>query len=192
MITYNNINANEGGLSVRAKINNMFSALISGKEGVNEVWKSITLLLNGLSTTDSELDDVYAELKEQILRSFDYTDISIEDMRTYINGMDGGISGFAIDTDYDPDFPEDKAATVLGVGKGTYINMLDSTGAPITITDEDALVVFYKGANSTYWQYKLVYARAVINRGVIDGGRADTKYGGINTIDCGHANLEDS
>ena len=186
MIDYRNINANEGGLSVRAKINNMFAALISGDEGVNNVWKRLIEVTNGFSSLELSVGDVYDELKEQVLKSFDYTDFTAEDLRTYINGMNGGISGFAVDTSFNPDFPEDKAATVLAVGAGTYVNMLDVYGDPITIEDADALTVFYKGANSTYWQYKSIYARVVVDEN-IDGGNAFTKFGGSKNIDGGTA-----
>lgn len=186
MIAYRNINANEGGLSVRAKINNMFAALISGDEGVNNVWKRLIEVTNGFSSLELSVGNVYDELKEQVLKSFDYTDSTAEDLRTYINGMNGGISGFAVDTSFNPDFPEDKAATVLAVGAGTYVNMLDVYGDPITIEDADALTVFYKGANSTYWQYKSIYARVVVDEN-IDGGNAFTKWGGSKNIDGGTA-----
>lgn len=186
MIDYRNINANEGGLSVRAKINNMFAALISGDEGVNNVWKRLIEVTNGFSSLELSVGDMYDELKEQVLKSFDYTDSTAEDLRTYINGMNGGISGFAVDTSFSPDFPEDKAATVLAVGAGTYVNMLDVYGDPITIEDADALTVFYKGANSTYWQYKSIYARVVVDEN-IDGGNAFTKWGGSKNIDGGTA-----
>lgn len=170
MIDYRNINASEGGLSVRAKINSMFAALISGDEGVNNVWKKLVEVTNGFNSLELSVDDMYDELKEQVLKSFDYTDVTAEDLRTYINGMNGGISGFAVDTSFNPDFPEDKAATVLAVGAGTYVNMLDVNGDPITIEDADALTVFYKGANSTYWQYKSTYARVVLNEIVQETG----------------------
>ena len=126
MIDYRNINANEGGLSVRAKINNMFAALISGYEGVNNVWKKLVEVTNGFNSLELSVDDMYDELKEQVLKSFDYTDVTAEDLRTYINGMNGGISGFAVDTSFNPDFPEDKAATVLAVGAGTYVMSMET------------------------------------------------------------------
>lgn len=171
MIDYRNINANEGGLSVREKINNMFAALISGDEGVNNVWKKLVEVTNELNSLGLSMRDIYDALKEQVLKSFDYTDATAEDLRTYINGMNGGISGFAVDTSFNPNFPEDKAATVLAAGAGTYVNMLDVNEDPITIEDADALTIFYKGANSTYWQHKSIYARVVAD-GNIDGGTA--------------------
>lgn len=186
MIDYKNINADEGGLSVRAKLNSMFAALISGDEGVNSVWKKLVETINGVNSLELNMGNMYDELKEYVLNGLDYTDATAEDLRTYINGMNGGISGFAVDTSFKPTFPEDKAATVLAVGSGTYVNMLDAEGNPITIESSDAIVIFYKGANSTYWQYKLVYARVVIDENV-DGGNAFTKWGGSKNIDGGTA-----
>ena len=58
MIDYRNINANEGGLSVRAKINNMFAALISGDEGVNNVWKRLIEVTNGFSSLELSVGDI--------------------------------------------------------------------------------------------------------------------------------------
>lgn len=186
MIEYKNINANEGGLSVRAKLNSMFSSLISGDESINQVWKKLIEVTNGFTSLELNVEGMGESLKEQILRSFDYTDSTAEDLRTYINGISGGISGFAVDTTFKPNFPEDKAATVLAVGAGTYIYMLDIDGEPITIEDEDALTIFYKGANSTYWQYKSIYARIVLDEN-IDGGNAFTKWGGSKNVNGGYS-----
>lgn len=188
MITYLSINSNEGGASVRAKLNTMFSALISGGEGMNEVWRTITTLRSDFNELELSSQATYNELKEQILNSFDYTDKTASDLLTYINGMNGGISGFAVDTTYPFDFPEDKAVTVLAVGSGTYVNALDINGNPITILDSDAITVFYKGANSTYWQYKSVYARIVLDENV-DGGNAFTAWGGSKNVDGKYARL---
>lgn len=188
MIDYKSINPNESGLSVRAKINKMFSDLISGNEGANALWNSLVEMTNGFDSLKLNVDNIHEELKEQVLRSFDYTDSTAEDLRTYINGMNGGISGFAVDTFFRPDFPEDKAATVLAVGAGTYVYMLDAEGNQITIEDDDAIIVFYKGAYSTYWKYKLVHARIVIDENV-DGGNALTRWGGSKNVDGGAATV---
>ena len=159
MIDYKSINKNESGLSVRAKINSMFSALIDGNEGMNSVWKKFLEVAKNYSDLTVKVEDGYDDVKEQVLKGFDYTDKTAADLLVYINGMNGGISGFAVDTSFKPNFPEDKPATVLGAGAGTYTYMLDINGSPITIEDEDALIIFYKGADSTYWQYKTVFAR---------------------------------
>ena len=163
MIEFKNINAGDDGLTVRAKLNSMLLALIDKDEGLNVVWRKIFTLITGFMAVESNITDLSDGLKTQVLRSFDYTDATASDLKTYIDGMNGGISGFAQDTSFMPMFPTEKAATVIGVGAGTYVNLLDVNGNPITIQDADALTVFYKGANSNYWQYKSINARIVID-----------------------------
>lgn len=167
MIEYQNINSNESGLSVRAKLNNMFKALISSKEGVNRLWQSIAELTNKTGEVQQDSDDKYQELKEQLLKSFDYTDKTADDLLVYINGINGGVSGFAVDPTFKPEFPIDVAATVLAAGAGTYVNFLDSNGQAITITESDAITIFYKAKGVTFWQYKSIYAHATINKSLI-------------------------
>lgn len=162
MVEYQNINANESGLAVRAKLNNMFKALISSNEGVNKLWQSIIELTTKTGEVQQDSYDKYQELKEQLLKSFDYTDKTADDLLVYINGINGGVSGFAVDPTFKPEFPTDVAATVLAAGAGTYVNFLDSNGQAITITESDAITIFYKGKGVTFWQYKSIYARATI------------------------------
>lgn len=187
MIEYQNINASESGLVVRAKINNMFKALISSNEGVNKVWQSIVELTTKTGDIQQDSDDKYQELKEQLLKSFDYTDKTADDLLVYINGINGGVSGFAVDPTFKPEFPTDVAATVLAAGAGTYVNFLDSSGNAITITDSDAITIFYKAAGVTFWQYKSINARVTLEEN-LDGGNAYSKFGGARVIDCGSAN----
>lgn len=158
MVEYQNINANESGLSVRAKLNNMFKALISSNEGVNKLWQSIMELTTKTGEVQKDSDDKYQELKEQLLKSFDYIDKTADDLLVYINGINGGVSGFAVDPTFKPEFPTDVAATVLAAGAGTYVNFLDSNGQAITITESNAITIFYKAKGVTFWQYKSIYA----------------------------------
>lgn len=167
MVEYQNINANESGLTVRAKLNNMFKALISSNEGVNKLWQSIIELTTKTGEVQQDSDDKYQELKEQLLKSFDYTDKTADDLLVYINGINGGVSGFAVDPTFKPEFPTDVAATVLAAGAGTYVNFLDSNGRAITITELDAITIFYKAKGVTFWQYKSIYAHATINKSLL-------------------------
>ena len=170
MIGFENINSGETGLSVRAKLNNMLRSLISGDEGVNNVWNKLSDVSNDLKSQGQNGNDRYYELREQVLKSFDYTDSMCTDLKEYINGMSGGVSGFAEDTSYKPDFPVDVAATVIATQAGTYTNMRDSTGRAITITEDNALIIFYKGAGSNYWKYSTIVGITI--REAIDGGGA--------------------
>lgn len=170
MIQFNAINRNEKGLDARNKLNTMLSELISGLEGINVLWKDF---LNLKSTTDSigskvtESQDMF---KEQLSLCFDQIDKSVEDLKSYINGMEGGVSAFAPDTSYTPDVPFEKSATILATEAGTYTNILDSNGSPITVTEENALIIFYKSQNSNYWNYKAITGITI--RQAIDGGGA--------------------
>ena len=186
MIERQFINSNEGGLSVRAKLNNMFAALITGDEGVNNVWKKIQELINSQNDLENLTESQYNELKDQILKSFDYTDITASDLMNYINAINGGVAGFAESTEYNPNIPEDKAATIIALGSGTYRYFLDVNGDPITIEGVQSFTVFYKAANSTYWKYKTINLEVVIDYNV-DGGTAFTKYGGSKIVDGGNA-----
>lgn len=186
MIERFNINQNEGGLSVRAKLNNMFGALIVGDEGVNAVWKKIQELLNSQNALEQLTEAQYEELKDQILKSFDYTDMTAADLMNYINAIDGGVAGFAESPEYNPNIPEDKAATIIALGPGTYQHFPDVGGNPIVISGAQSFTVFYKGANSTYWKYKTVNLEVVVDENV-DGGTAFTKYGGSKVVDGGNA-----
>lgn len=87
-------------------------------------------------------------------------------------GVNGDILGFAEDSSFNPNFPEDRDATVFAVSAGTYVNMLDINGNPIIVEDEDALTIFHKSSNSDYWQYKSIYIKKVI-----DGGNVSTELG---------------
>lgn len=180
MVEYQNINANESGLTVRAKLNNMFKALISSNEGVNKLWQSIIELTTKTGELKQDSYDKYQELKEQLLKSFDYTDKIADDLLVYINGINGGVSGFAVDPTFKPDFPIDVAATVLAAGAGTYVNFLDSNGQAITITESDAITIFYKAKGVTFWQYKSIYARAVMKS--LIAIEFDDKTGDLNAI----------
>lgn len=187
MVEYQNINANESGLVIRAKLNNMLKALISGNEGVNNLWQSIVELTTKTGEVQQDSDDKYQELKEQLLKSFDYTDKTADDLLVYINGINGGVSGFAVDTTFKPEFPADVAATVLAAGAGTYVNFLDSNGHAITIKEADSFTIFYKAKGVTFWQYKSINARVELQEN-LDGGNANSKFGGAKVIDCGTAN----
>lgn len=164
MVGFSNINPNESGLSVRSKLNKMLRELISGVEGVNSIWKEI-LSLDGI-TDDirSDLTAWYTELRTQILYGYDYTDKVSGDLKSYINGMDGGVSAFADSTVYDPQFPIGKAATVLATQPGTYVNFKDDTGKPITITDENAVTIFYKGADSDFWKHHSIKVESNVSQ----------------------------
>lgn len=87
-------------------------------------------------------------------------------------GVNGDILGFADDSSFNPNFKQDRDATVFAVSAGTYVNMLDINGNPIIVEDEDALTIFHKSANLDYWQYKSIYTKKVI-----DGGNVSTELG---------------
>lgn len=172
MVEFSNINPNESGLSVRSKLNKMLRELISGVEGVNSVWNEI-LSLDGITDEiRSDLTAWYSELRTQILYGFDETARVSADLKSYIDGMFGGVSAFAESTSYNPQFPFEKAATVIAVQPGKYTNFKNSSGVPIVITAENALTIFYKGANSNYWKYHSIVGISV--KESVDGGYAGT------------------
>lgn len=155
MIELQQILSGENGLSVRAKINALFRDIIEGKEGVNAIQDRLRSFSADINSLSGITNERLEELREQVLKSFDYTDISVADLLVYINGMNGGVSGFAIDTSFNPEFSSEKPVTVLAGQKGIYTHFLDQSGNPITITQE-GVTIFYRGTNSTYWKYKTI------------------------------------
>ena len=156
MIINQQINNNEKGLSVRAKLNSLFYEIIDGADGINKIQETLNHFTSELKSLSDTSDEKYEEFKEQLIKSFDYTDVSIADLMVYINGMNGGVSGFAVDTSFDPsEFNNDKAVTILAGQVGTYTYFKDENGESITIT-EMGVTIFYRGIGSTYWRYKTI------------------------------------
>lgn len=174
MIEFRNINANESGLSVRAKLNRMLSDLIGGTEGVNKLWKRLIEVNNSVKDNANEMSDLKDELQDRLSDVIGYTDREINDLLSYINGMDGGVNGFAEDTNFKPDYPEDVAATVIGVGPGTFTNMLGEDGSPIVV-DSVSIVIFFKAAGSTHWKYKTILPTVVKNEVTDEFGDSTSK-----------------
>lgn len=52
MIDHQNIDNGENGLSVRTKLNKMLSELITGDEGINQVWINIQEILDNCKNID--------------------------------------------------------------------------------------------------------------------------------------------
>ena len=118
MQTFSNIFNGESGSSVRGKLNNVLTSIISGSEGINAIWAKI------------------------------------ESVTQRINGMDSGISHIVKDTSYNPSsLDPDKNAVLIALCTGTFNNIKDKNGTPITIPGSNALTIFYRAANTTYWEY---------------------------------------
>lgn len=174
MIEHRNINANESGLSVRAKLNRMFSDLISGTEGVNKLWKRLVEVNSAVNDNVTETSNLKDELQNRLSDVIGYTDREINDVLSYINGMEGGVNGFAENTNFQPNYPEDVAATVIGVGPGTFSNMIGEDGNPITVNSV-SVVIFFKAAGSTYWKYKTILPTVVHNEVTGEFGESTSK-----------------
>lgn len=172
MIEFNAINRNEKGLDVRNKLNTMLSELISGVEGINALWKDFLSLKTDTDSLNLKVEESQSMFKEQLSLCLDQIDRSVEDLKSYINGMEGGVSAFAPDTNYTPNVPFEKSATILATEAGTYKNILDSNGSPITVTEENALIIFYKSQNSNYWKYKAILDITVKESGYAFAGVA--------------------
>lgn len=118
MQTFSNIFNGEPGSSVRGKLNNVLTSIISGSEGINAIWAKI------------------------------------ESVTQRINGMDSGISHIVKDTSYSPSSLDPyKDAVLIALCTGTFNNIKDKNGTPITIPGSNALTIFYRAANTTYWEY---------------------------------------
>lgn len=151
---YKVINNNETGSLVRGKINQAFQQLITGREGINEVWKTLTTLSTTLSEAKEDISDTDTRVTDISDQLQDYTDREIAGLVNYVNAMNGGVSGFAKDTSYNPNFPVDRAATVITTGAGTFTNIRDINSNPITIANANSFTIFFKPAGVSYWEYK--------------------------------------
>lgn len=118
MQTFSNIFNGEPGSSIRGKLNNALTSIISGSEGINAIWAKI------------------------------------ESVTQRINGMDSGISHIVKDISYNPSSLDPyKNAVLIALCTGTFNNIKDKNGTPITIPGSCALTIFYRAANTTYWEY---------------------------------------
>lgn len=172
MLTYEDILNLEKGLAVRTKINNTFRLLISGNEGVNALWKSITDMLSKMDTSFEKTEETLFTLKTQILRAFDHTDTEVASLKAYVDALESGLGGFIPETSYNPEIAENKSYTFIAVGAGTYIHFLTQDGNPIVITDDNTLNIFYKGEDVPYWSVKSLSSFLI--KEAIDGGDAST------------------
>lgn len=152
----------------------MLSDLISSAKGVNRLWKALTDINKSVGDNAIELGNLRSELQDRLSDVLGYTDREINDLLNYINGMYGGVNGFAEDTNFLPNYPKDVAATVIGVGPGTFVNMLGEDGSSITI-DSEVVVIFFKAEGSTYWKYKTVIPNIVRNEVTSEFGDSPTK-----------------
>ena len=118
MQTFNNITNGETGASVRGKLNNALTSIISGSEGINAIWAKISSVVQR------------------------------------IDGMETGVRGIIKDTSYNPDsLDTDKSVVLIALCTGTFNNIKDKNGTPITIPGSNAITIFYRAANTTYWEY---------------------------------------
>ena len=81
-------------LSVRAKLNTMLSALITGSEGVNEIWVKLRDLINSDKTLQGNIDTLADDLAKQLLDANDYTDSRVSALKALISSIDGNFYGF--------------------------------------------------------------------------------------------------
>lgn len=174
MIEQKYINANESGLSVRSKLNKMFRDLISGVDGSNNLWKRLNEVNNALGANINDTSSLRDDLQNRILDSFGYTDREIGHLLSYVNGMKGGVNGFADSVNFIPKYPKEVAATVIGVGPGIFKNMIGEDGRPISITTL-SVVIFFKAENSIYWNYKTIIPNIVYNETTGEFGESTTK-----------------
>lgn len=77
---WNNINNDERGSSVRAKLNSILTALVSGSQGVLKIWDTIT----SLHTKDDELTQTINTNKQDATKG-------IQEVRTYVDRRVAGL-----------------------------------------------------------------------------------------------------
>lgn len=143
---YQQINNGESGSSVRAKINGMLSALITGAEGNTELWRNIKSLQERVvSLSDEELSKKYTEL---IRQGKEYTDGKVREIYSYVSASNGLID-VAVSLDYTSKFSTEQGGLVLTSLYGEFKNLHVTVPKPSGAT----LFILYKPAGTDEWRY---------------------------------------
>jgi hypothetical protein len=178
-INQQDIQKNESGLSVRAKINSMFKALISGDEGINAVWKKIQNSIGYVPKVgDVETLPPGSDAVVQV------TNDSAKKESVYDFGIPQGIKGDTVslggETTYTlyntPGENTDGAMTQAATNR----LVTDSIS-----TEQDRAIQAENAINNSITELEEIVSN--IDR-IFDGGMANTVYGGSRPIDCGGAN----
>lgn len=146
---YQQINNGESGSTVRAKLNAMLSALITGAEGNNELWKAIRTIKDSIKDlSDEELSKKYTEIIKQ---SNEYTDTKVEGLYSYLSAA-SGLVDVATTLDYKSKFSKEQGGLVLTSLYGHFPNLNLTIPQPTG----PSLFILYKAAGSEEWRYSTV------------------------------------
>lgn len=148
------IQQGDSGLEARTKINEMLFAIIKGDKGLLKLWEALTESSTHVDNATALAQQVKETQRDNNVALMDKIDREVANMVRYVNSVSGGVSGFATDVNYEPNFPSNKSVTLLAAGAGTYKNFIGVDGRPITITNASALIIMYREAGATYWSYK--------------------------------------
>ena len=148
------INNGESGAVVRAKINTLFAALITGTDGINNVWSQIRELAKSTETIGENLEEIDQKTVKTTQDLVAYTNKEVYGLLQYINALKSGAPGLIPSTDYDPQVTTEDSATFIAVGAGTFTNFKDSSNQAIAVSGQNTITIFYKASGVDYWTYK--------------------------------------
>ena len=146
---YQQINNGESGSTVRAKLNAMLSALITGAEGNNELWRALNSLKQRMVSLSEE--ELTKQFNEIIRQNREYTDTKVDELTSYFSAA-SGLVDVAVSLDYTPKFSKEQGGLVLTSLYGEFPNL------HLTIPQPTGphLFILYKAAGSEEWRYSSV------------------------------------
>ena len=146
---YQQINNGESGSTVRAKLNAMLSALITGAEGNNELWRALNTLKRRMASLSEE--ELTKQFNEIIRQNREYTDTKVDELTSYFSAA-SGLVDVAVSLDYTSKFSKEQGGLVLTSLYGEFSNL------HLTIPQPTGphLFILYKAAGSEEWRYSSV------------------------------------
>lgn len=146
---YQQINNGESGSTVRAKLNAMLSALITGAEGNNELWRALNSLKQRMVSLSEE--ELTKQFNEIIRQNREYTDTKVDELTSYFSAA-SGLVDVAVSLDYTSKFSKEQGGLVLTSLYGEFPNL------HLTIPQPTGphLFILYKAAGSEEWRYSSV------------------------------------
>ena len=102
MKTFNNISNGETGLSVRGKLNNALTSIISGSEGINAIWAKINSVINMVNAMEGGIGGLVKDTSYDPASLDPYKNAVLIALCTgTFNNIKDKNGNIALDTEYD-------------------------------------------------------------------------------------------
>ena len=141
---YQQINNGESGSTVRAKLNAMLSALITGAEGNNELWRALNSLKQRMTSLSEE--ELTKQFNEIIRQNREYTDTKVDELTSYFSAA-SGLVDVAVSLDYTSKFSKEQGGLVLTSLYGEFPNLHLTIPKPTG----PHFFIFYMAAGCEEW-----------------------------------------